>query len=289
MEKTVSVEEKIRRAEEIYARRRGENIGVHINSKNKNKDIRILRKLMIQLAICLTIFLVVVIIQNSNYIFSEDFLNKVNEILSYDVNFEYLLENIQTSIQSIQNKIIGQDENLGGAEELTENGDGNSAIDANNTTEQDNVTQDSNTQNLSQLEQDINTAKSTASFIKPLDQYEISSPYGQRESVNANVPKNHTGIDLASTIGTTIKASTAGEVVLNSNQGDYGKHLKIQIGEISIIYAHCSNLFVNQGDHVEQGQEIAQVGSTGNSTGPHLHFEIRVSERTVDPQDILEL
>lgn len=68
-----------------------------------------------------------------------------------------------------------------------------------------------------------------------------------------------------------------------------GKHLKIQMGEVSIIYAHCNELYVRQGDMIIQGQEIAEVGSTGNSTGPHLHFEIRNSERTVDPESILEL
>lgn len=65
--------------------------------------------------------------------------------------------------------------------------------------------------------------------------------------------------------------------------------MKIQIGEVSIIYAHCNNLYVKQGEKIVQGQEIAEVGSTGNSTGPHLHFEIRICERTVDPQAILEL
>lgn len=70
---------------------------------------------------------------------------------------------------------------------------------------------------------------------------------------------------------------------------DIGKHLKIQIGEVSIIYAHCHRLYVKQGDKIKQGQEIAEVGSTGNSTGPHLHFEIRISEKTVDPQSILTL
>ena len=77
--------------------------------------------------------------------------------------------------------------------------------------------------------------------------------------------------------------------MLASEEGDYGKHLKVQIGEVSIIYAHCNNLYVKQGEHIVQGQEIAEVGSTGNSTGPHLHFEIRISERVINPQTILEL
>ena len=103
------------------------------------------------------------------------------------------------------------------------------------------------------------------------------------------MPKNHTGTDIAANLGTKIKSATDGEVVLESSEGDYGKHLKIQIGEVSIIYAHCNNLYVKQGDKIVQGQEIAEVVSTGNSTGPHLHFEIRVHERTVDPENILEL
>ena len=103
------------------------------------------------------------------------------------------------------------------------------------------------------------------------------------------MPKNHTGVDIGANTGTKILSATGGEVVLASEEGDYGKHLKIQVGDVSIIYAHCNNLYVKQGDYVTQGQEIAEVGSTGNSTGPHLHFEIRFSERTVDPEKILEL
>lgn len=141
---------------------------------------------------------------------------------------------------------------------------------------------------LSQPEQDIADIKNTTTFIKPIEG-EISSKYGIRENATGLVPKNHTGIDIAANLGTKIKSATDGKVVLASEEGDYGKHLKIQIGEVSIIYAHCNNLYVKQGDKIAQGQEIAEVGSTGNSTGPHLHFEIRVHERTVDPESILEL
>ena len=117
----------------------------------------------------------------------------------------------------------------------------------------------------------------------------ISSIYGYRETATGTVPKDHTGTDIAAITGTKIKSATDGQVVLASEEGDYGKHIKVQIGEVSIIYAHCNSLYVKEGDMVTQGQEIAEVGSTGNSTGPHLHFEIRISERTVDPQKILEL
>lgn len=66
-----------------------------------------------------------------------------------------------------------------------------------------------------------------------------------------------------------------------------GNHLKIVNGDVTIIYAHCNKLYVKQGEKIKQGQEIAEVGSTGNSTGPHLHFEIRKGERLVDPQKII--
>lgn len=68
-----------------------------------------------------------------------------------------------------------------------------------------------------------------------------------------------------------------------------GNHLKIQIDDVIIVYAHCNSLNVQQGEHILQGQEIAEVGSTGNSTGPHLHFEIRKEDRLVDPQLILNI
>ena len=57
------------------------------------------------------------------------------------------------------------------------------------------------------------------------------------------------------------------------------------MGEVSVIYAHCNQLYVKQGDKVRQGQEIAEVGSTGNSTGPHLHFEVRVNGVAYNPQN----
>ena len=141
---------------------------------------------------------------------------------------------------------------------------------------------------MTEDELQITQIKNTTTFIKPVEGV-ISSKYGLRNPTTSTVPKNHTGTDIAANLGTKILSSTDGEVVIASSEGDYGNHLKIQIGEVSIIYAHCNSLYVKQGDKVVQGQEIAEVGSTGNSTGPHLHFEIRLNEKTVDPEKILEL
>ena len=293
MERTISVEEKIRRAEAIYEKRKQGNnrplTTVKINTSKEKKDIKLLKKMIIQILICMAIYMTIYTIQNNKYVFSEDFTNKLNEILSYDINIKELYNNIKDKILGIiskkeeenkteetnekNNELENEQNAIGGAEE--------NLIDTN-------VTQVETKQELSQTEQDIINVKNTTTFIKPIEGI-ISSKFGQRDTATGNVPKNHTGTDIAANLGTKIKSSTDGEVVLASSEGDYGNHLKIQIGEVSIIYAHCNSLYVKQGDIVKQGQEIAEVGTTGNSTGPHLHFEIRYQERKVDPQSILEL
>lgn len=302
MERTMTVEEKIRRAEEIYARRQEGNqrktATVTLNNESK-KDIKLLKKLIIQIMLSLSIYLCIYIIHNNNYIFSEDFINKANEILSYDMNFLQLYENLKQNIEQSINKMKeNNDGAIGGSEQNTIQDDNLSEqtnVEENNNDtenkEQENAQaseENANTQQLSQEEQDIINIKATTTFIKPV-QGTISSRFGQREPTTSTVPKNHTGTDIAASMGTKIIAATEGEVVLSSEEGDYGKHLKIQIGDVSTVYAHCSKLYVKQGDKVAQGQEIAEVGSTGNSTGPHLHFEIRISERMIDPEKILEL
>ena len=300
MERAMTVEERIRRAEEIYERRK-RNEGLTVvqekeskKEKNEKKDIKLLKKMVIQLMICICIYLVIYTIQNKQYIFSEDFINKVNEIISYDIDFKKLYEDSKNFIMGIFNKENeNQNENQNETQEnnevnVTENTEINNGIGGAVEENIEETPQVEENQNLSQEEKDILNVKNTTSFIKPVEGT-ISSVYGYRETATGTVPKDHTGTDIAAITGTKIKSATDGQVVLASEEGDYGKHIKIQIGEVSIIYAHCNALYVKEGDMVTQGQEIAEVGSTGNSTGPHLHFEIRISERTVDPQKILEL
>ena len=289
MERAMTVEERIRRAEEVYERRKrnegltviNENEGIK-KEKNEKKDIKLLKKMIIQLLICIFIYFVIYTIQNNQYIFSEDFINKVNEIISYDIDFEKLYEDGKNYIMTFFNQESEEEQSDDTDVEEDINGIGGAEEEITEETSED------ETQNLTQEEQDILDVKNTTSFIKPVEGT-ISSSYGYRETATGSVPKNHTGTDIAATTGTKILSATEGQVVLVSEEGDYGKHIKVQIGEVSIIYAHCNSLYVQEGDMVTQGQEIAEVGSTGNSTGPHLHFEIRYSERTVDPQKILEL
>ena len=110
MERAMTVEERIRRAEEIYERRkRNEGLTVvqekeNKKEKNEKKDIKLLKKMVIQLMICICIYLVIYTIQNKQYIFSEDFINKVNEIISYDIDFRKLYEDSKNFIMGIFNK-----------------------------------------------------------------------------------------------------------------------------------------------------------------------------------------
>ena len=296
MERAISVEEKIRRAEEIYERRRqGDNritAKVAVNDKKDDKkDIKLLRKMIIQLFICICIYMGVYIIKNNEYVFSQDFINKANEILAYDINFVEIYEMVKDKFLEFINKNEQESEKesqakvgIGGAERKIQIGEGDDNEEIGKGEQNIEKVQEI----LSEEEQQIVDVKNTTTFIKPLDGI-ITSKFGYRDSQTEGVPKEHTGTDIGASVGTKIVAATDGEVVLSSEEGDYGKHLKIQIGEVSIIYAHCNELYVKQGDKVMQGQEIAEVGSTGNSTGPHLHFEIRYLEKVVDPQKILEL
>lgn len=285
MERAISVEERIRRAEEIYEKRRqGANRPItKVPVNNQKKDVKLLKKMIIQILVCISIYMGIYAIYNNKYVFSEDFIKKANEILSYDTNFKELYDNAKNQFQAWFSTTNNEETNQEQQENTEQNGIGGASEEIG----QENVIENEQVQ-LTEEEQDIQDVKNTTTFIKPVEGT-ISSPYGRRDTATGTVPKNHTGTDIAAITGTKIKSVTEGEVVLVSEEGDYGKHLKVQIGEVSIIYAHCNNIYVKQGDKVTQGQEIAEVGSTGNSTGPHLHFEVRVHERTVDPQRILEL
>lgn len=98
----------------------------------------------------------------------------------------------------------------------------------------------------------------------------------------------HQGLDIAAPTGTEIVAARAGRVVLAGWWGGYGKCVLIYHGSgMHTLYAHASRLLVTEGDRVVQGEAIAKIGSTGNSTGPHLHFEVRINDDFRDPLNFL--
>ena len=315
MERILSQEERIRRAEEIYNRRRYENRynanqyayierrrdSVKPNSVKTKK--KIVKKMMLQIVICTIIYFAFYFMNNSKLIFSEDVNTKTKELLSYDISLSNIEENQYfKNVKEYFNGLIGRIKNNG---EERRNKETENVTNEENTNSENTQTQDANestekNQNVepiggaeeiaveetkTQEEQDIDYVKQNINIIWPLTGV-ITSKFGSRTATEI-VTANHYGIDIAGNTGTSIVSAIDGTVTQNSSEGDYGKHLRIENGEVMTLYAHCSKLLVNEGDSVKQGQIIAEVGSTGRATGPHLHFEIRRENRFINPESIL--
>lgn len=122
------------------------------------------------------------------------------------------------------------------------------------------------------------TVASAQGGIWPTTARYVSSPFGYRGGAL------HTGMDIAGRGGDPVYAYKTGLVTFSGWGGSYGYMLKVDHGNgISTWYAHCSKLLVNAGDSVQMGQTIAKEGSTGNSTGNHVHFELRINGKAVNP------
>ena len=282
MEKILNDEEKIKRAEEIYYRRNNQVYPARKKEDKKAPNIKY--RIFLNMLVMFNLAVIVVCIQNKDFIFTKEFVEKMNE---YNNNatgkilnvlgsfFESDEENNNDKINSNENILI-TDENQNIIE--TQN-----VINGNNNEKKD---YENNISSINEMEMDISNLKAAYKFINPLNGT-VSSSFGARQSKYQNVTGYHTGIDIAADSGTSIVASMEGIVELVSSEGDYGKHIKIRCNNVYTLYAHCSKIFVKEGQIVARGQKIASVGNTGNSTGPHLHFEIRVEDRFVDPEKII--
>ena len=112
----------------------------------------------------------------------------------------------------------------------------------------------------------------------------ITSGFGGRSSPTEGASSNHKGIDIGASTGSNILAAASGTVTISAYSASAGNYVMISHGGgVSTVYMHCSSRLVSVGDKVSQGDVIAKVGSTGYSTGPHLHFEIRSSGSYVNP------
>jgi murein DD-endopeptidase MepM/ murein hydrolase activator NlpD len=112
----------------------------------------------------------------------------------------------------------------------------------------------------------------------------ITSPFGWRSNPFGGSPEFHQGLDIAAPSGTTVTAAAGGTVIMAQWYGGYGNYILIDHGGgYSTGYGHLSAIYVSSGQSVQRGQAIGAVGSTGQSTGPHLHFEVRIAGKPVDP------
>ena len=335
MEKSISQEERIRRAEEIYSRRRynnryGESLYRSGETRNRYQPQetrkikgKMINKMIIQMIVCVIIYTCIYMLQYSNYLFSKDMVDKTKEVLSYDISIENLYNKSNEFFLNLQKKInwgVNNEQNDNVNEEAQDqnteetNIENSNAESSENTSEANNenvdnseisqndasteVTNNDTTQlavggadetqqeeEKSQEEQDIEYVKQNVSIIWPIKGV-ITSRFGNRTPTEI-VTANHKGLDIAGNMGDDIVSAMDGTVVQYSKEGDYGKHLRIQSGEVLTLYAHCSELLVQEGSTVKQGDVIAKVGATGRATGPHLHFEIRRDDRFINPELIL--
>lgn len=131
--------------------------------------------------------------------------------------------------------------------------------------------------------------KDTLPDLYPVSVGYRSSSYGWRIDPMLGVRSFHEGLDFSAAEGDDIKATASGIVIAAGKAPDYGNYVKIKHGGgIETRYAHASKLLVKKGDLVNKDQVIALVGNTGRSTGPHLHYEIRLNGRSLDPRKYLK-
>ena len=292
-------------------------------NRNEKKKLSLFKKMLMQLAICAVIYIIFYLIKNTNYIFSEDVINKTKELLSYDINWGNLQSGVGSFIENNKdnfsflgffgndettqdgtntigenneantmesNAVNGTDENV--VNNSGENNEATNIIDINvvggigGAETNEIVEEKADNEEKSQSEIDIEYIKANYNFIVPVTGT-VTSRYGTREATEV-VSANHQGTDIGANEGTPIYAAMDGTVEVASEEGEYGKHIDITNGDVLTRYAHCSKLLVKEGQEVKQGDKIAEVGSTGNSTGPHLHFEIRRDNRVINPESIIE-
>lgn len=307
LERTLSQEERIRRAEEIYYRRKLNNSDVRMPSsqardKTEKRQFSLYRKMAIQILLCVLIYLVFSLIKEANYLFSENVISKTKEFLSQDINFEVISSRVNEFWQNNKDKFSiftnNEEQNVNNehntnVENINQNTENNTSQNEQANNETTGIGGSSSTENnqvdentkKSQMEIDAEYIKKNFELQLPV-KAKVTSAYGKRES-DEIVSADHSGIDLGVVVGTTVLAAMEGTVTVVSNEGEYGTHVKIVNKDVTTIYAHCSKILVKKGAKIKKGQKIALSGNTGNTTGPHLHFEIRRDERTVNPALIL--
>ncbi|MGB3723290.1 MAG: peptidoglycan DD-metalloendopeptidase family protein [Pacificimonas sp.] len=138
---------------------------------------------------------------------------------------------------------------------------------------------------LDLLEKELSAVPS----IKPVKSYTYTSSYGIRFDPFKGTTAMHQGVDMSGPVGEPIYAAADGVVTKSGRHGGYGKLVEIDHGKgMTTRYAHMSRLNVKIGDHISAGEQIGGMGSTGRSTGSHLHYEVRIDGRAVNPMPFLE-
>lgn len=155
--------------------------------------------------------------------------------------------------------------------------------------ETDKISSDMKTVSLMKTELDYQSQDDTAKIVAPVDSSRYTSQFGYRINPITNVRAFHTGLDIATPLGTKIKAAYNGTVSKTGEDSHSGKYIFLtHANGLETFYCHCSEIIAEKGAKIRQGETIALVGSTGWSTGPHLHFEIHKNGKRLDPLPFLQ-
>ena len=142
---------------------------------------------------------------------------------------------------------------------------------------------------LSQDWQALQSLLECAPLAPPVDYYNLTSQYGNRKDPFTKKPDWHEGVDLGAWPGTRVRATAPGVVTYAGHKGGYGRFVLIDHGcGIETAYGHLKKIHVKKGDTLDYRDTLGEVGSTGRSTGPHVHYEVRIKGKPVDPYQFIE-
>ena len=282
MEKVLSNDDKVRRAEEIYYRRKKGISTPRFSKIEGEKKTYLGSKILLQILVIINLSVIIMSIQNKDYIFTEKFLK---DIQNYNINLtQNIKQLIGIDIEEVNEEKNNENIQMEVPAEIDMQGTSESVV-----TENIVPNDEGESSSLNEMEEDINKIKETVAIQKPIQEGTITSRFGARQSSYKNVEGYHTGIDIGAVKRNAYLCGNIRKSKFSIKWTEIiGKHLKIEKDGVETLYAHCSKILVKENEFVEIGQEIAKVGSTGNSTGPHLHFEIRYLGKYIDPSKILE-
>jgi len=233
-----------------------------------------------------------------------DFLSRLRIVKLISKSDKCLVESLKTAKQDLEHKKALKEAELGkmkGEAQKTEERKRDLSLSREKLADEINQRKELIELYESEIEKEIKRSKELESIIRKLQDksrkyngakmlwpapgsYTITSEYGMRWHPILGKRKLHTGVDIGASYGESILAVNDGVVIFAGYQNGYGKTVIIDHGGgISTLYAHCSKILIGSGEEVKAGKVIAKVGSTGWSTGPHLHFEVRKDGVTQDP------
>ena len=264
MERIASDEEKIRRAIEI-SQRRNQNYynreTARVNVRDK-KQYKLFKKMILQIIICLLIYIIFYLISTTNYAFSEELMNGTSNILKYDINLQKLYKDCENFFintfnnenknnksqreeviitNNISNEITDVIESNTVSNTVVNNisSDRKEEKESAASKEQDKEESKGNKEKTA-MEKDAEEAMKICKFQKPLSGT-ITSEFGDREATIEGMTTDHKGIDIAANAGTSIKAAMAGTVSVAEENSEYGKFIKIVNKDVMTVYAHCKS------------------------------------------------